>query len=237
MLVKLKDGRYLKKDIDISTVVYKNDTTAVFTNSMEEWITFELTLLHNSRVIIGINDDGCVKRSLQNKNNTLCLTNHQVSIKKLGDIKWMCMLLKMEDMTSHWCIYCQLSMKEWKHCDRNRGEACTIDYINSIIEPNYINHTTKSNPTYQGVKVTIFVHFIPISHCLSLLHIWVGSFNDIDLWFVRSVGDIVVASIEEQEIKNQIANLDCCINAKISTIKEFDQSTEGIERVRLIIEG
>jgi hypothetical protein len=41
------------------------------------------------------------------------------------------------------------------------------------------------------------------------------------------VGDIVAASPEEQEIKNRIANLDCRINAKISAIKEFDQSTEG----------
>jgi hypothetical protein len=60
-----------------------------------------------------------------------------------------------------------------------------------------------------------------------------GIFNDINLWCVRNVGDIVAASPNEQEIKKRIANIDCLINAKISAIKEFDQSTEGKERLRL----
>jgi hypothetical protein len=58
-----------------------------------------------------------------------------------GDIKWMCMLLGMEDMTLHWCIYCQLSREEEEHCDHNRGEACTIDYIN---RPYKLNDKKKS---------------------------------------------------------------------------------------------
>jgi hypothetical protein len=78
-------------DIGFSTVVCKNDTAEVFKNTIEEWLTADLTLLHNSRVIIGINDDGCVKCSLQSKNNALCLTNNQVLIEKLG-CPWLVIL-------------------------------------------------------------------------------------------------------------------------------------------------
>jgi hypothetical protein len=196
-------------DVGFSTVVCKKDTAEVLKNTIEKWLTIDLTLLNNSRVFIGINDDGCVQCLLQNKNNAYCLAQNQFSIKTIGwflacDIKWMCMLLGMEDMASHLCIYCQLSTKEWKHFDHNRGEAHTIEYIKRIIETNNINNKTKSNPKYQGVKGTPFWPCIPISHyCLSLLHIWMGMFNDIDLWFVRSVGDIVATLPEEQEIKNR----------------------------------
>ena len=60
MLLKLNDGRYLKKDVGFSTMVCKNDTAEVLKNTIEEWLTIDLTLLDNSRVIIRINDDGCV---------------------------------------------------------------------------------------------------------------------------------------------------------------------------------
>ena len=168
-MVKLKDGRYLKTDIGFSTIVCKKDTAVVFKNTVKDWLTSDLTLLHNLRVIIGINEDVCVKCSFRSKNNALCLTNNQVSIIKIGlfmagDIKWMCMFLGMEGMALHWCIYSQLNTKEWNHCDHKKGGACTIDYINNIIETNQINQMTKRHPKYRGVKVTPFWPFTSILH-------------------------------------------------------------------------
>ena len=49
----------------------------------------------------------------------------------------------------------------------------------------------------------------------------------------QECGDIVGALPKEQEITNQTANIDCHINAKIYAIKEFHQSIEAKERVRL----
>ena len=65
-------------------MVCKKDTAEVLKNAIEEWLTIDFTLLDNSRVIIGINDDGCVQCSIQTKNNAYCLAQNQFSINTIG---------------------------------------------------------------------------------------------------------------------------------------------------------
>jgi hypothetical protein len=128
-----------------------------------------------------------------------------------GDTKWFCMLLCMEDMAPHYCVYCLLSSCEWNEINHDKGESCTrtITYMNETVDKFYITETTKSDPKLKGVKSKPFWSFIPVSHyCLSILHIQLGIFNDIDSWFMDRVAEIVESSPREQELRSKIVHLE-----------------------------
>jgi len=138
-------------------------------------------------------------------------------------------------MAPHYCIYCLLSAQEWKVCNHEKGQPRTIKIINETVESNNITVQTKLNPRFQGVKAKPFWDFIPITkYCLSLLHIWIGVFNDIDNWFMQQVHDIVEWSPREHELRKEKAFLIAQIVIKAGFVEYFDKSEEGKNRKRLL---
>ena len=59
-LVVLQDGRHLKKDIGIATVICKKDTSTILKNTIEGWLTFDLKLINESSLQLSVDQSGFV---------------------------------------------------------------------------------------------------------------------------------------------------------------------------------
>lgn len=111
----LKDGRHLKKDIGIATVVCKKDTGKVILNTIMDWLTEDLKEINDSNVVLTMDASGNLQCDLQLKTDANShLLELETGIYITGDIKWFCILLGMEDMAPHYCVYCTLRKLEWK---------------------------------------------------------------------------------------------------------------------------
>ena len=60
------------------------------------------------------------------------------------------MLLGMEDMVPHYCVYCLLSSREWKETNHNKGEPHTITHMNETVDEFNINESAKRDPELKG---------------------------------------------------------------------------------------
>ena len=50
----------------------------------------------------------------------------RLEIFNVGDLKWLAMLLGMEDMSNIWCIYCFLRKLQWMQIRHERSELRTM---------------------------------------------------------------------------------------------------------------
>ena len=237
VLVLLKNNTILKKTIGISTVNSNKDSGKVFRETIEPYVTRDLRLLNDSSVVLTVDDSGYVQCHLQPKGegssrNLLNVTIEDIVLLITGDIKWYCMLLGMEDMASSWCIYCVLKATVWRQQGHAKGDARTIELINSIVDQ--YNLTDTSKPV-MGVKCKPVWDFIPITHyVLSLLHIQMGIFNDIDDWFMRSVHKMVVWSTKKHQLFDKWTVSKSEVDTARVAIENFDKFNGGKRRRKLL---
>ena len=109
-----------------------------------------------------------------------------------GDLKWMAMLLGMDDMSGEWCIYCMLRKKQW--LNNEVGQPRTIKKLVELAKQNL------RGPMRMGVKFEPYWPFIPVeNYAVPLLHIIIGVFNDIIDHFTFKVdSSIIEHSIQEK---------------------------------------
>lgn len=202
----LNDGRHLKKDISIvATINCKKDTGEVIMKTIMDMLTADLKLINDSSVALSIDDSGVLQCDLVPKESTTLSSTNTIKDTSLyitGDIKWFCMLLGMEDMASHWCIYCLHRAQDWKKKGHCPAADRTIENIVETVEKYKLTDQLKSNAEHLGVKAKPFWDFIPIdNYWLSLLHIWMGIFNDIDRWFMEQVHLLMDCSEREVAVR------------------------------------
>jgi hypothetical protein len=98
-----------------------------------------------------------------------------------------------------------------------------------------ITDATKTNVKYLGVRAKPIWDFIPIKHyVLSVLHLQMGLFNDIDDWFMDSIHEIIVWSPREKTFRQE---LDVVIQAQKEAqvkVTEFDKTANGKKRSNLL---
>ena len=229
----LKDGRHLKKDIGIATIICKKDTGEVILNTIMDVLTADLKLINNSSVVIGTDEVGALTCKLVTKGTQTATprtnTIQSTTLYITGDIKWFCMLLGMEDMAPHYCVYCHHRAQDWKK-ERNHDKASdrTIESIIETVEKYNLTSKTKSNPKYRGVKSMPFWDFIPVdNYALSLLHIWMGIFNDIDRWFMEQVHLLMGCSERERDLRKELPLLIAKKNELLASFKAFEESEQG----------
>jgi hypothetical protein len=152
-----------------------------------------------------------------------------------GDLKWLAMLLGMEDMSTYWCIHCMLGKAGFQDADHAKGDPRTIERMAAIRELYGIDDPD-SNMTKNGVKAKPFWDFIAIeNYCLPLLHIWMGVFNDVDKWFMSKVDGFVWKSETEKLIQTRLVALDAQIDEAVGVVEKFkDAKEEGKTRSRLL---
>jgi predicted transposase YbfD/YdcC len=223
----LRDGRHLKKDIGIATIVCKKDTGKVILNTIMDWLTEDLKEINHSNVVLSTDASGNLQCDLQPKTNT---SSHSLDtgIYVTGDIKWFCMLLGMEGMAPHYCVYCSLRKQDWKKCGHCKGDPRTIQSIIDTVNKYNITEGSRTNPNHRGVKAKPFWDFIPIkNYCLSLLHIWMGIYNDIDEWFMNEVRLLMSDGDVEVELKAKVASLTAATKDWVGKYDEFNKSNDG----------
>jgi hypothetical protein len=140
----------------------------------------------------------------------------------------------MEDMAPHWCPYCLLKKQDWKECNHRKGEPRTVENIIETVELNNITENTPTNPKYRGVKSRPLLDFVPVgNYFLSLLHIWMGIFNDSDDMFMLQV-HLLTCSNDEIELRNRLPALVKAVERATQRSKEFNNGEQGKKLKRFL---
>ena len=181
ILVRLNSGKVLKDEIGTSTVFCKKDTSEVLKKTILDQLIADLKKINESKLVMTKDGDfiDCELHPEEYQNDSDDSVDIAIddALFITGDLKWLAMLLGMEDMSSYWCIHCLLGKSGFQDPDHIKGDQGTIDRMKAIRElygiddPN--NQTTKF-----GVKAKPFWDFIPITnYCLFLFCIfgWVSS--------------------------------------------------------------
>jgi len=215
-VVKLKTGALIHKDVGVGTVVCKKDSSKVLEACIFNWLTTDLEKISQSMIVSTTDECGQVCCGYSQKS----VVGQPINIYIVGDIKWLCMLVGMEDMAMHWCVHCLLSKEEWAKEGHEKGEARTIKNIKQMAADK-----SKSGAGRRGVKNYPYWDFIPIKrYGLPLLHIWMGIFNNIDDYFMDFVEEhIVKLPPHENKLKQDAKDLTQSISAKIEALKAWVQ--------------
>eukprot|EP00956_Cyclotella_meneghiniana_P020018 scaffold34890_cov54-Cyclotella_meneghiniana.AAC.2 len=153
----------------------------------------------------------------------------------IGDLKWLAMLLGMENHSGIWCIKCLLTKALMQLQDHDKGEERTIQSIIDFVNHYSIDDNTPSDPKYKGVMGKPLWDFIPIkNYILPLLHMWMGIFNDVDEWFLDQVDKMTWKDTQETALLECVDALDKKIEQYTAKIKDFTADTEGKRRAALL---
>lgn len=110
----------IRDDIgDVSSVYCKKDTSTVIKNTVLELLKEDLAEFNNSKLILQKDDDGFIQCQLHSgAGDAYPLSSHEVEIKNkdvyvIGDLKWLAMLLGMENYYSGtWDMVYNLPIEE-----------------------------------------------------------------------------------------------------------------------------
>ena len=187
--VKLARGEIFHNDVGVATVKCKKDTSAVLEATIMDWLMEDLKTINESMLVITDACDGEITcdyeekalQHLQLDSNSFVLP--EINIYITDDIKWLVMLLGMEDMAIHWCVHCLLHKEIWATAGHGRGTDRTIENIVAMA-----NNPKTKGAAREGVKRKPYWDFIPVSNYETpLLHIWMGIFNNIDNHFMAKI--------------------------------------------------
>lgn len=240
ILIELDDGEVLKDEIGISTVFCKKDSSDVLKNTILERLTADMRLITESFLQFTEDDEGFVECELRRRDSdNSSAINGSISMEKAiyiaGDLKWLSMLLGMEDMSTYWCILCLLGKAGFAPSNHSKGEKRTIEMIRALIEMYGIEECDGTDPKHLGVKSNPFWDFIPVENfVIPLLHVWMGVFNDIDEWFLKKVDGFVWKSEAEKAMLSSIDSLDEQYTEARAKVEVFKKDSEGKRRSKLM---
>jgi hypothetical protein len=148
-IVLLKSGKLLYQDYGGAGLVKGKDDRDILDATLMPWLMEDLRRLNSKRVLISVLPDGTIGCTLEEQEDRCSLAEGvcalpPATIINTGDLKWMAMLLGMDDMSGEWCIFCMLRQMEW--LKRQVGEEQTIKKILELARQNL------SGPDRKGVK-------------------------------------------------------------------------------------
>jgi hypothetical protein len=200
VLILLEDEQVLYKDLGVATILCKKDSAEIFKNTIYDWLTADLTLLNDSKVILEQESHKTTKCFLQpatynESSKELCVPT---DIMNIGDIKWLAMLAGMGNHSGCWCTHCLLSPSEWKEEGHQLGELRDVQSAQNAVDAHNISDVTKSDPKFRGVASHPFFPFLKLSNfVVPLLHCRIGIFNDADRMFQERAACLVRKTPEE----------------------------------------
>jgi len=232
-IVTSKDDNMRYRQAIVATAVCK-DTPETLKKTIMDWLTADLKRIHEQKLVVDMNDEGvgaCTFMDEDDIGNDTDAHVFKVGLFNTGDLKWFATLLGMHGMSSQWCIYCYLRKAGWMAEDP-AFEARTIENMKT-----YSDDPTLTGTDRMGVKTAPYWPFIPVDHyAIPLLHILIGVFNDIDIYF-NSIVDykIIAKSTEETAEWERYGTLDDLIEAENVKIKAWDATSEpGKRRAKLV---
>ena len=157
-----------------------------------------------------------------------CHVIRRFEIFNVGDLKWLAMLLGMEDMSNIWCIYCFLRKLEWMRRGHDRSELRTIQRLIELA-----NDSSLKGAARMGVKFAPLWDFLKIwpNYAIPHLHKCIGIFNDIMEHFENVVEwRIIEKSSDETNLYNEFEKIDDEIKQYQDELTEWMKSTEGNRR-------
>jgi hypothetical protein len=214
IVVRVGDGiEVIRDDIGVSTIHCKKDTSDIIKNTILGLLKEDLATFNNSRTILHEDADGFISCKLQPKSDPVRPDDVEVVTIKvycIGDLKWLAMLLGMENYSGDWCIHCILKQAQWQACDHDKGEKRTLKSINDTVDKYNITDSTKTTTKHKGVMGRpLLGDLVPLLHfIIPLLHKWMGIFNDIDAWFMKRVDKVVTKTEGEKSFVYCISALD-----------------------------
>ena len=230
-IVLLKTGKLLYEDYGGAGLVPGKDDRDVLDASLMPWLTEDLKTLSQAKVHIATLADGAIGVTLASAGETPAEGTAEgagVQIWNTGDLKWMAMLLGMDDMSGEWCIFCLLRQKEW--LEGKTGEKRTIEKICELAKQNL------SGAKRRGVKFSPYWDFIPIdNYAVPLLHLMIGVFNDAIDYFTASIEKVIVGRPScELKLIEELAATKRQLDLLRPQVAEWHRSREGNRRSTLL---
>ena len=150
----------------------------------------------------------------------------------VGNLKWLAMLLGMEDMSNIWCIYCLLRKLEWMRIGHEKSLLRTMEMLKKLA-----NDPTLTGVARMGVKFEPLWDFLKIwpNFGIPHLHKCIGVFNDIMENFENVVEwKIIIKSPEEMKLYEEFKVIDDKIKQHQDDLTKWTTSTEGNRRKYLL---
>jgi hypothetical protein len=121
-----------------------------------------------------------------------------------GDLEFYATMLGKCHSSGHWCTWCNLSQKEWRQHDHNRGQPWTLSNMRHLRDNILSNEIKDTSNNRKGINNSMLLNCIePTNYIYPILHSEIGIGNKILCSFFEWVEYRVESiSYEEKELRN-----------------------------------
>lgn len=203
IIMELKNREPVDVAVSIGKVFCTKEEGLLLDETIMDWISTDLQLLHDCQVVMGVEDRKCVVKYLHynapeldtlEEDDLLPIEVEQFSA---GDCAWQSYLNGKLNMSPHWCLYCPLHRS--KFSEEPDPDDPVVDWtIQTLTE--MADDTTKKGVARLGVTGRPYFPWIPmINRILPILHLLLGIGNDIITYFGHVVEWNLIHLPEEEK--------------------------------------
>jgi hypothetical protein len=205
VIIRDEDGKKVDSFVfKIANIDCKKDTYAVLANSIAPALNHGMKSLVDAGTIEVYRVGGLLKVTVGATvfvDPTASLVySSPVRVLVSGDLAFFTSVLGKVNMSSHWCMWCNLGKADWAEVGHEKGELWTLDYLVELRRQLDEGEIARNPQSVKGVTDPLLFDSVEIrNYIFSVLHAEIGVGNKVLASFFDWV-DFRIEDISEEEL-------------------------------------
>ncbi len=207
ILFRFQSNPTISRLFQIASVSHSKDEHSILCATVLDPIGESLQLVVEGGRFV-VSNDLVLSFSPINDTKTICDVSTRVLI--VGDLKYYAQLLGRENMSSYWCMWCNLHPQEWSKSGKNiPAVPWTIQSLKAHFDKVVLENLKEPRDISRVVMYPVWDFIEPSHYVVPILHIEIGLVNNVMDNFYDWVEDHVEAATPEEKMcRNKMILMD-----------------------------